>query len=154
MVPAGNKAKRLSSVNRTTKTIHHHHQTFYLTLSEQSAKLFPDVGENINPINTSKIPQLTFDQLSEILSKIDKGEVPKQLDSFEGGPNQEFESRAQLLGLSTNSSKLLDYLLSGFCEDLLKNNRLKIHIETGNIYYDNNDTNESIYGFFQQQEDE
>ena len=34
MVPAGNKAKRLSSVNRTTKTIHdhrHHHQaTRYL----------------------------------------------------------------------------------------------------------------------------
>ena len=26
MVPAGNKAKRLSSVNHTTKTIHHHHQ--------------------------------------------------------------------------------------------------------------------------------
>ena len=80
--------------------------------------------------------------------------MPKQLDSFEGGPNQKFESRAQLLGLSTNSSELLDYLQSGFCEDLLKNNKLKTHIETGNIYYDNNDTNESIYGFFQQQEDE
>ena len=25
MVPAGNKTKRLSSVNHTTKTIHHHH---------------------------------------------------------------------------------------------------------------------------------
>ena len=25
MVPAGKKAKRLSSVNHTTKTIHHHH---------------------------------------------------------------------------------------------------------------------------------
>ena len=27
MVPAGNKAKCLSLVNHTTKTIHHHHQT-------------------------------------------------------------------------------------------------------------------------------
>ena len=26
MVPAGNKAKRLSSVNHTTRTIHHHHK--------------------------------------------------------------------------------------------------------------------------------
>ena len=25
MIPAGNNAKRLSSVNHTTKTIHHHH---------------------------------------------------------------------------------------------------------------------------------
>ena len=34
MVPAGNKVKRLSSVNDTTKTIHHHHhhhhQNFFL----------------------------------------------------------------------------------------------------------------------------
>ena len=33
-------------------------------------------------------------------------------------------------------------------------NKLKSHIDTGNIYYDNNDTNESIYGLFQLQEDE
>ena len=26
MVPAGIKAKRISSVNHTTKTIHHHHR--------------------------------------------------------------------------------------------------------------------------------
>ena len=32
MVPAGNKAKRLSSVNHTTKTIHHHHHLHHHTL--------------------------------------------------------------------------------------------------------------------------
>ena len=32
MVPAGNKAKRLLSVNHTTKTIHHHHHSVSLTL--------------------------------------------------------------------------------------------------------------------------
>ena len=34
MVPAGNKAKRLSSANHTTKTIHHHH-TIALKLSDE-----------------------------------------------------------------------------------------------------------------------
>ena len=29
MVPAGNKAKRLSSVNHTTKTIYHHHHNHH-----------------------------------------------------------------------------------------------------------------------------
>ena len=28
MVPTGNKAKRLSSVNHITKTIHHHHHHY------------------------------------------------------------------------------------------------------------------------------
>ena len=37
MFPAGNKAKRLSSVNHTTKTIHHHHQKYYTyTILEES----------------------------------------------------------------------------------------------------------------------
>ena len=30
MVSIGNKAKRLSSANHTTKTIHHHHQCWYV----------------------------------------------------------------------------------------------------------------------------
>ena len=30
MVPAGSKAKRLSSINHTTKTIHHHNELFYI----------------------------------------------------------------------------------------------------------------------------
>ena len=30
MVPAGNKAKRLSPVNHTTKTVHHHQFTVFL----------------------------------------------------------------------------------------------------------------------------
>ena len=30
MVPAGNKAKRLSSVNHTTKTIDHHHHVWQI----------------------------------------------------------------------------------------------------------------------------
>ena len=34
------------------------------------------------------------------------------------------------------------------CQGLMQRNKLSIHIETGNIYYDNIDTGESIYSFF------
>ena len=34
------------------------------------------------------------------------------------------------------------------CKQILVNNKFKIHIETGNIYYDDQDTNESILDFF------
>ena len=33
-------------------------------------------------------------------------------------------------------------------------NKLKLHIETGNIFFNNLDANESTYGFFQQQENQ
>ena len=36
----------------------------------------------------------------------------------------------------------------------MKVNKLKIHAESRNIFHDNNDTNENIYSFFKNQEDE
>ena len=41
----------------------------------------------------------------------------------------------------------MDLLQGELCKKILKDNKLKIHIETGNIYYDNTDTNESLHNF-------
>ena len=38
-------------------------------------------------------------------------------------------------------------------KQILEDNHLKIHIETGNIYYKNEDTNESIFQFIENQQD-
>ena len=59
-----------------------------------------------------------------------------------------------MIGLSTDSIEFLEFLQSSFCQKLLIENKLKIHIESGNIFFNNLDTNESIYGFFQQQENQ
>ena len=39
------------------------------------------------------------------------------------------------------------------CKEILESNQLKIHTETGNIYYKNEDTNESIFEFIKNQQD-
>ena len=39
------------------------------------------------------------------------------------------------------------------CKEILENNNLKIHIETENIYYKNEDTNESIFELLKNQQD-
>ena len=49
--------------------------------------------------------------------------------------------------------EFLDFLQWNYCKEILENNDLKIHIETGNIYYKNNDTNESIFEFMKNQQD-
>ena len=43
-----------------------------------------------------------------------------------------------------------DFLQTAECEEILVQNKLKIHVESGNIFHNNIDTNESIYSFFQQ----
>ena len=60
----------------------------------------------------------------------------------------------KLIGLSTDSIEFLESLQSSFCEEVLIENKLKIHIKSGNIFFNNLDTSESIYGFFQQQENQ
>ena len=53
----------------------------------------------------------------------------------------------KLNGLSTDSIELLEFLQSDFCREVFINNKLKIHSENGNVFFNNLDTNESIYLF-------
>ena len=58
-----------------------------------------------------------------------------------------------MLGVSSNFLNFLDFIQSAECEEILVQNKLKIHVESRNIFHNNIDTNQSIYSFFQQQED-
>ena len=97
---------------------------------------------------------MTIPELTEILSKIDKEQVPKQLEFFEGGQNKEFEDKVKLIGLMTDSIEFLEFLQSDFCREIFIENKLKIHIKTNNTFFNNLDMKESIYDFFQQQENQ
>ena len=55
--------------------------------------------------------------------------------------------------LSTENQEFADFLQWDLCKEILENNNLKIHIDTGNIYYKNKDTNESISEFIKNQQD-
>ena len=60
MVPAGNKAKRLSSVNHTTKTIlHHHHHHHHHVIN---GKTFYDQEVESNIKRYDQIRKLTTEQ--------------------------------------------------------------------------------------------
>ena len=64
-----------------------------------------------------------------------------------------FKNYVRAPRLSPNSLEFVDCLQSDECKEILLWNKLKIHVETGNIYYDNKDTNESIYSFLSAQQD-
>ena len=59
----------------------------------------------------------------------------------------------QKFGLTTENLEFLVFLQSDYCKEILHSNDLKIHIETGNIYYKDDDTNESIFEFMKKQQD-
>ena len=122
-----------------------------IIFSEELSKLFPEANKKMAG-QEEKINDLLLRDLEKIFSKTDQGEIPQELKSFVSGRNDAFENRVTSLGISTSSSEFLDFLQSDICADLLKNNKLKVHIESANIYHENTDTNESTYSFFQNQE--
>ena len=118
------------------------------SLSQQLQSIFLDVNEIIN--EESETFKEKIEDLDEIINKvsnIDNDQDERKIFEFEffaGGTNPKFDSFVRKFGLSSENLEFLDFLQWDYCEEILEYNGLKIHIETGNIYYKNNDTNESI----------
>ena len=119
--------------------------------------MFPNVNEVIK--EDSNDLKEKIDDLNKILDKIGKGEDEDDQDDqklfeaefFISEKNQKFDKYIGNFGLSSDNLEFLDFIQSDFCKEILKSNDLKIHIETGNIYFKNIDTNKSIFEFFKNQ---
>ena len=116
-------------------------------LSEQLQEIFPDINQVIEEDDV-KFKE-NVQNLTEILTKIgeDDEDTLFEFEFFVGGKNRKFDDHIRGLSLSTDNLEFLDFIQSNQCKRILINNKLKIHIETGNIYYENKDTNESIFYF-------
>ena len=121
-------------------------------MSEQLQEIFPDINQVIEEDDV-KFKENVYN-LTEILFKI--GEVDEdtlfEFEFFVGGKNRKFDDHIRSLSLSTDNLEFLDFIQSDQCKQILINNKLKIHIETGNIYYENKDKSESIFYFFLNQQ--
>ena len=91
-----------------------------------------------------------FDRIIEKVSNIDDDQDEQKIFEFEfftGGFSQKFDSFVWNFGFSSEKIEFVDFLQWDYCKEILEDNDLKNHIETGNIYYENTDTNESIFEF-------
>ena len=113
-------------------------------LSEQLQALFPDI-DKISKENQKHNIKVN---LTKTLREIGSSEIlPFEFEFFHGGPNEKFSEIICSLVPNTDNLEFLDFLQSKICKKILLDNKLKVHVETGNIYYDNTDANESIHEF-------
>ena len=91
------------------------------------------------------------------MSELNDGNLPSDLEFFSGGErNGEklFKNVAKNVGIIIRSNqKFLEFLTSKFGANLLMKNKMQIHLETGQIFYDNKIMGESLYDFLKKQED-
>ena len=122
-------------------------------LSKELNKLFPDVDATIKEKeNTFKERTENITDLVERVGENEKSHLTFQFEFFQGGENSKFDAFMNRFGLTTENKKFVEFLQSEYCKKILENNNLKIHVETGNIYYNDRDTNEAIFQFIQNQQ--
>ena len=81
----------------------------------------------------------------EIKDAFDDASVPKQLEFFYGGDNDNFINACNFLSPNENNNECISFLCSDNGQNMMTNNNLSIHIQSGNIFYQNFNTNENFY---------
>ena len=125
-------------------------------LSQQLQSIFPDVNKTIKEESETFQKIEDLDEIINKVSNIDNDQQEQKIfkvEFFTGGTNQNFDSFVQKFGLLSENLEFLDFLQWDYCIEILESNDLKVHIETGNIYYKNNNNNKSIFEFVENQQD-
>ena len=81
--------------------------------------------------------------------------MPDNIYSFYGGDSQQFVDALEFLGLGPINREFAAVLLSDLRRKTMTQNKLSIHVESGDIFYDNHNTEENFYIFllFQQNDE-
>ena len=74
---------------------------------------------------------------------------------FYGGDSDQFNNALEFLGLSPINREFGALLMSDLGLKTMTQNKLSIHVDSGNIFFDNHNTGENFYSFLlSQQNDE
>ena len=126
------------------------------TLGTEAEDLFNDMPTKKD--EEDAILQEVIDEynIPGMKEKMDEtGKVPESIYFFYGGDSQQFVDALEFLGISPINREFAAFLLSDLGRKTMTQNKLSIHVESGDIFYDNHNTEENFYSFLlSQQNDE
>ena len=112
----------------------------YVTSKELQDKNLEEIKEEYN--------------FHEIKDAFDHAAVLAQLEFFYGGDNENLFRACNFLSPNEDNNEFVSFLCSNRGQNIMTNNSFFIHIESGNIFYQNFNTNENFYSFLLAQQDE
>ena len=104
-------------------------------------------------VNKKEEEDAVLEQIKEdydfdhIKDAFDEGIVPPQVDFFYGGDNENFVRAVEFLSPSSDNRELVRFFLLDLGQNVMNNNSLFIHIESGDIFYQNYNMGENFYNF-------
>ena len=139
-------------------------KTKQITFSDTIKKIFPKTRESVNKKTTLESiseDENEFDDdddsdNSSVVGGLKDGNLPVDLEFFCGEKNKQklVENATKNIGILNDSNKkFISYLTSEYGDFVLAKNKIKIHLESGHIFHENNITTESFYNFLNNQQD-
>ena len=144
----------MTALSMTTMTITFSDQKITqekITLDENLQSVFPEADRVFEANADEARENLKYEEFS---SQLERGEIPRELEFFTGDENENFRERLNELGLNDRNREFVDYLMSEECRDALERDNISIHIDSGDIFINNQNTGESIYKFVLNQQDD
>ena len=119
-------------------------------------EIFPDADEALYEDEASRRRQQFFPYSfrmpneSEILTELDKDEIPQELEFFSGGTEQAKSLFSKLDShnlIGRGNKDFVNYLGTEECQEALQRDGISIHIPTGNIFI-NNQIQKKVFTLF------
>ena len=141
-----------------------------IQLDTNLREIFPDADDVLYENEESKIRQQFYPftgrvrketdypwlRKNEIFTEPDNDEIPQELELFSGGAEQATSlfSRLDANNLIRGNEDFVNFLGTEECQEALQRDGISIHVPTENIFVNNQNTEESIYTFLDNQQDE
>ena len=128
------------------------------TLGTEAEDLFDDNAPPTKNEEEDKVLKGLMDQynVEDIKDTMDKtGQVPESIYFFYDGKNENFVNALEFIGLSPINRVFAAFWLSDLGRQTMTQNKISIHVKSGDIFYNNHNTGENFYSFLlSQQNDE
>ena len=134
-----------------------------ITLSKKIKKIFPNSHKIIDTIEEEPSSSSFSEDFADetdvqlMIKELNNDELPFELKFFSGDEEDKnllIETAKQHVRVLNDTNEVfLNYLSSKYSSRVLKRNKMKIHIESGQIFIDNQITGESLYDFLCTQQD-
>ena len=132
-----------------------------LELSDEILNVSKDAEDVINN-DFVKVEELDYKDIQEIKDEYNFDDIRNAINNrkkilvffYGGDDNEKLRINCEMLGLTGDNSDFIDYLCSMQGEQMLQENSMSIHFDTGNLFYDNLNTQEGFCDFLLNQQDE
>ena len=124
-------------------------------LTTEAEGILEDDYVNDKVIQEKAIEQIKDEyNFHDIKYAFDEGKIPQQLEFFFGGDNDNLVYTCNFLSLNEGNNEFILFLCSDTGQNIMTNNILSIHIESGDIFYSDFNTKENFYKCLLAQQDE